>query len=158
MIIVLITFQWMLQIPGATSYIGCIGKDKFGEEMKKNAQAAGVNVSCKILLCFYFFFMIRQLIAQLVTINPAIYSTRPIIMRMRMLQQAHVLFVLLVGKGMLATMSSLQQACLNFNKSLKIVTRSLIANLSAANCYKSEHLKKPENWALGNANRPLQHL
>jgi hypothetical protein len=29
------------------------------------------------------------------------------------------------------------------------VARSLIANLSAANCYKSEHLKKPENWALG---------
>jgi hypothetical protein len=29
------------------------------------------------------------------------------------------------------------------------VVRSLIANLSAANCYKSEHLKKPENWALG---------
>lgn len=27
--------------------------------------------------------------------------------------------------------------------------RSLIANLSAANCYKVEHLKRPENWALG---------
>ncbi|CDP17399.1 unnamed protein product [Coffea canephora] len=26
--------------------------------------------------------------------------------------------------------------------------RSLVANLSAANCYKSEHLKRPENWAL----------
>ncbi|KAK9920927.1 hypothetical protein M0R45_029464 [Rubus argutus] len=26
--------------------------------------------------------------------------------------------------------------------------RSLIANLAAANCYKFEHLKKPENWAL----------
>ncbi|KAL8129857.1 hypothetical protein V2J09_019012 [Rumex salicifolius] len=26
---------------------------------------------------------------------------------------------------------------------------SLVANLSAANCYKVEHLKKPENWALG---------
>lgn len=77
---------------------------------------------------------------------------------MRMLQQAHVLSVLLVEKGMLATMSSLQQACLNFNGSLKTVTRSLIANLSAANCYKSEHLKKPENWALGNANRPLEHV
>jgi adenosine kinase len=38
-------FQWMLQTPGATSYMGCIGKDKFGEEMKKNAQAAGVTVS-----------------------------------------------------------------------------------------------------------------
>ncbi|RZR81723.1 hypothetical protein BHM03_00008017 [Ensete ventricosum] len=37
--------QWMLQIPGATSYMGCIGKDKFGEEMKKNSIAAGVNVS-----------------------------------------------------------------------------------------------------------------
>ncbi|KAI3987284.1 hypothetical protein MKX01_003034 [Papaver californicum] len=36
--------QWMLQIPGATSYIGCIGKDKFGEEMKKNSKLAGVNV------------------------------------------------------------------------------------------------------------------
>ncbi|KAK2974745.1 hypothetical protein RJ640_007172 [Escallonia rubra] len=36
--------QWMLQIPGATSYIGCIGKDKFGDEMKKNSKLAGVNV------------------------------------------------------------------------------------------------------------------
>lgn len=35
----------MLQIPGATSYIGCIGKDKFGEEMKKKAKDSGVNVS-----------------------------------------------------------------------------------------------------------------
>lgn len=26
--------------------------------------------------------------------------------------------------------------------------RSLVANLSAANCYKTDHLKKPENWAL----------
>jgi len=35
----------MLQTPGGSSYMGCIGKDKFGEEMKKNAQAAGVTVS-----------------------------------------------------------------------------------------------------------------
>ena len=42
----------MLQTPGATSYMGCIGKDKFGEEMKKNAQAAGINVSCKFHSCF----------------------------------------------------------------------------------------------------------
>jgi adenosine kinase len=44
----------MLQIPGATSYIGCIGKDKFGEEMKKNAQAAGINVSCKAPFLLFF--------------------------------------------------------------------------------------------------------
>lgn len=35
----------MLQVPDATSYIGCIGKDKFGEEMKKDCRNAGVNVS-----------------------------------------------------------------------------------------------------------------
>ena len=37
--------QWMLQTPGSTSYIGSTGKDKFGEEMKKNSKLAGVNVS-----------------------------------------------------------------------------------------------------------------
>lgn len=35
--------------------------------------------------------------------------------------------------------------------------RSLIANLSAANCYKVEHLKKPENWALGKIHFPFLH-
>ncbi|XP_012485954.1 adenosine kinase 2 [Gossypium raimondii] len=83
--------QWMLQIPGATDYIGCIGKDKFGEEMKKNSKAAGVNV---------------QYLED---------ETAP----------TGTCAVCVVGGE-----------------------RSLIANLSAANCYKSEHLKKPENWAL----------
>lgn len=45
-------FQWMLQIPGATSYMGSIGKDKFGEEMKKNSKAGGVNVSLQLLNFF----------------------------------------------------------------------------------------------------------
>lgn len=44
----LIFFKWMLQIPGATSYIGCIGKDKFGEEMKKSAKLAGIDVSLSV--------------------------------------------------------------------------------------------------------------
>ena len=47
--------QWMLQIPGATTYIGCIGKDKFGEEMKKNSKLAGVNVSFLFFFFFHFF-------------------------------------------------------------------------------------------------------
>lgn len=83
--------QWMLQIPGATSYMGCIGKDKFGEEMKKNSHDAGVNVH------YYE------------------DETTP----------TGTCAVLVVGGE-----------------------RSLIANLSAANCYKSDHLKSPENWAL----------
>ncbi|GKU91694.1 hypothetical protein SLEP1_g5527 [Rubroshorea leprosula] len=80
----------MLQIPGATSYIGCIGKDKFGEEMKKNSKIAGVNV-------------------------------------MRQHQWGLVLFVLLVVRDQWLPTYQLQ---------------------IAANCYKSEHLKRPENWAL----------
>ncbi|CAL0309882.1 unnamed protein product [Lupinus luteus] len=83
--------QWLLQVPGATSFIGCIGKDKFGEEMKKNAKLAGVNVH------YYE------------------HETTP----------TGTCAVCVIGGE-----------------------RSLVANLSAANCYKSEHLKKPENWAL----------
>jgi hypothetical protein len=65
----------MLQIPGASSYIGCIGKDKFGEEMKKNAQAAGINVSCKAP---FFFFMAHYLISQLATITPPSMQPGPL--------------------------------------------------------------------------------
>ncbi|XP_010920467.2 adenosine kinase 2 [Elaeis guineensis] len=83
--------QWMLQTPGATSYIGCIGKDKFGEEMKKKAKDSGVNGH------YYE------------------NETTP----------TGTCAVCVVGGE-----------------------RSLVANLSAANCYESEHLKKPENWAL----------
>ena len=43
----------MLQIPGATSYMGSIGKDKYGEAMKKDATAAGLNVSCSVSPPFY---------------------------------------------------------------------------------------------------------
>ncbi|PKA65090.1 Adenosine kinase 2 [Apostasia shenzhenica] len=83
--------QWMLQFPGATSYMGCIGQDKFGNEMKKNVKAAGVN--------------------------------------------AHYYEDETAATGTCAV-------CVVGGE------RSLIANLSAANCYKSEHLKRPENWKL----------
>ncbi|XLR55403.1 hypothetical protein S83_006075 [Arachis hypogaea] len=83
--------QWMLQKPGATSYMGCIGKDKYGEEMKKNSTAAGVNVHY--------------------------YEDEN--------TPTGTCAVCVVGGE-----------------------RSLVANLAAANCYKSEHLKRPENWAL----------
>lgn len=35
--------QWMLQTPGATNYIGCVGKDKYADDMKKEASADGVS-------------------------------------------------------------------------------------------------------------------
>ncbi|GAB2257730.1 hypothetical protein Droror1_Dr00013890 [Drosera rotundifolia] len=83
--------QWILQTPGATSYIGCIGKDKFGEEMKHNAKLSGVD--------------------------------------------AHYYEDESAPTGTCAV-------CVVGGET------SLIANLSAANCYKSEHLKRTENWAL----------
>jgi adenosine kinase len=36
--------QWMLQEQGATAYIGCVGKDKFGKQLSECAQADGVAV------------------------------------------------------------------------------------------------------------------
>ncbi|CAL5422357.1 unnamed protein product [Camellia sinensis] len=80
-----------LQIPGATSYIGCIENEKFGEEMKKNSKLGGVNVHY--------------------------YKDES--------APTGTCVVCVVGGE-----------------------RSLVANLSAANCYKSEHFTRPENWAL----------
>jgi adenosine kinase len=36
--------QWMLQSPKATNFIGCVGKDAFGAELRKSAEADGVAV------------------------------------------------------------------------------------------------------------------
>merc|ERR1719238_2240640 len=37
--------QWMLQIPGATSYIGCVGKDDVAATMRDCCKKDGVNVA-----------------------------------------------------------------------------------------------------------------
>merc|ERR1712151_603237 len=37
--------QWMLQAPGATAYMGCIGKDANGEKMKQCCEKDGVTTS-----------------------------------------------------------------------------------------------------------------
>lgn len=36
--------QWMLQTPKATNFIGCVGKDDFGAQLRKSAEADGVAV------------------------------------------------------------------------------------------------------------------
>jgi len=36
--------QWMLQVPGATSYIGAVGKDQYADQLRKYATADGVSV------------------------------------------------------------------------------------------------------------------
>jgi adenosine kinase len=36
--------QWMLQVPGATSYFGSVGNDEYAQKLRDAAKAAGVNV------------------------------------------------------------------------------------------------------------------
>ena len=40
--------QWMLQTPKATSFIGCIGKDEYGAQLQKSAEADGVAVHYQV--------------------------------------------------------------------------------------------------------------
>ena len=37
--------QWLLQVPGATSYFGCVGDDEHAQKLRAAASAGGVNVS-----------------------------------------------------------------------------------------------------------------
>jgi len=82
--------QWMLAKPKATSFIGCIGQDKYGDLLVKVAQEVGVATN---------YYRITE-----------------------------------EDTGLCAAM---------INGS----DRSLCASLAAANLYKIDHLKKPENWA-----------
>ena len=36
--------QWLLQAPGASTYIGSVGKDKYGDILKESMDKAGVKV------------------------------------------------------------------------------------------------------------------
>jgi adenosine kinase len=87
----------MLQVPGATTYMGSVGADHYAEELRKTALADGVE---------------------------ARYHVDE------------------------ATPTGTCAACIVGNGE-----RSLVANLAAANNYKIDHLKKPENWAVVEAAR-----
>ena len=41
--------QWMLQRKVATSYIGCVGNDKYGKQLEKQAQGDGVRVQYMVV-------------------------------------------------------------------------------------------------------------
>ncbi|CAL5350965.1 unnamed protein product [Camellia sinensis] len=102
-----------LQIPGATSYIGCIENEKFGEEMKKNSKLGGVNVHY--------------------------YKDES--------APTGTCVVCVVGGESVSKWNVKPKAASELTP-MKPFLKSLVANLSAANCYKSEHFTRPENWAL----------
>lgn len=89
--------QWMLQVPGATTYMGSVGADHYAEELRKTALADGVEVRYHV------------------------DEATP----------TGTCAACIVGDG----------------------ERSLVANLAAANNYKIDHLKQPENWAVVEAAR-----
>ncbi|KAJ6357954.1 hypothetical protein OIU78_005730 [Salix suchowensis] len=126
--------QWMLQIPGATSYMGSIGKDKFGEEMKKNSTDAGVNVH-------YY----EDEAAPTGTCAVCVVGGERIVLFITV--SFYMLSVCVVCLLELVAFVP-REGLLALHKVFNGTPRSLIANLSAANCYKSEHLKRPENWKL----------
>ena len=39
--------QWLLQVPGATSYLGCVGKDKYAGILRDTMERAGCEVRCQ---------------------------------------------------------------------------------------------------------------
>lgn len=41
-------FQWLIGIPKATTFMGCIGNDKYGKILEKKTTEAGVAVSYQI--------------------------------------------------------------------------------------------------------------
>uniref|UniRef100_A0A131XX10 Adenosine kinase n=1 Tax=Ixodes ricinus TaxID=34613 RepID=A0A131XX10_IXORI len=86
-------FQWVVQVPEVSTFMGCIGHDKFGGILEQKAKEAGVNVRYQ-------------------------YSDK---------EATGTCAVLLTDQGR---------------------SRSLCANLAAAQLYSSEHLCKPDNKAL----------
>merc|ERR1719197_1141182 len=83
--------QWMLQTPGSTAYMGCVGKDAQAEKLRAACKADGVDAQ---------------------------YMEDP------------------------STPTGCC-ACLILDKE-----RSLCTNLGAANNYKVDHTKQPENWKI----------
>lgn len=83
--------QWLLRFPDATTYFGCINRDRFGDILEQKAKDIGVNVKFQ-------------------------YTDK---------QATGTCAVIVTGKS-----------------------RSLCANLAAANLFTEDHLNVTENWEL----------
>eukprot|EP00427_Karlodinium_veneficum_P051449 CAMPEP_0169364802 /NCGR_PEP_ID=MMETSP1017-20121227/32204_1 /TAXON_ID=342587 /ORGANISM="Karlodinium micrum, Strain CCMP2283" /LENGTH=448 /DNA_ID=CAMNT_0009462549 /DNA_START=60 /DNA_END=1407 /DNA_ORIENTATION=+ len=115
--------QWMLQAPGSTAYMGCVGQDEFAEKMKASCEKDGVKTaymvdtstptgSCAVLIEG----IERSLCTNLMAANN--------------FKVDHV------------------QKPENFAVLIEGIERSLCTNLMAANNFKVDHVQKPENLKL----------
>ncbi|KAI3749166.1 hypothetical protein L2E82_19773 [Cichorium intybus] len=67
---------WMLQIPNATSFIGSIGKDKYGDEMKKNSNRHELMCTIMKMKLQQLVLVEFVLLAMGVTINNSIETVK----------------------------------------------------------------------------------
>ena len=49
--------QWILGLRHATSFIGCVGRDKYGETLEAKANEDGVRVHCQVSSVISSYFM-----------------------------------------------------------------------------------------------------
>ncbi|MEW5317114.1 MAG: hypothetical protein WDW38_008442 [Sanguina aurantia] len=151
--------QWLMQVPHATTYMGCIGDDEFGRKMSATASSAGVNVRHLVDAA-----TVRYLVDAATVTTTLIPTLRapagpppgrrshrhhypdpnPLCPpQVRHLVDAATVRYLVDA----ATPTGTCAVCVVGGE------RSLVANLAAANNYKTEHVLLPENFSLVEAAR-----
>ena len=92
--------QWMLKQPLATSYLGCVGKDDFGEQLEKQARKDGVNVSYLIdpkeptgTCAAVITQKVRSLVANLGAANHYKYKHLKLAENWKLVEQAKVCYI-----------------------------------------------------------------
>eukprot|EP01087_Luapelamoeba_hula_P011872 TRINITY_DN328_c0_g1_i1.p1 TRINITY_DN328_c0_g1~~TRINITY_DN328_c0_g1_i1.p1 ORF type:complete len:392 (-),score=73.60 TRINITY_DN328_c0_g1_i1:39-1214(-) len=124
--------QWMLSQthPGVTRYIGCIGNDEFGQQLRKHATADGVDVqylvdpdtptgSCAVLITNKD----RSLVANLSAANK--YNKSHLDENPKFLEEAQVLY----GTGFFLTVSP--ESLIAFGEHAVAKNKPYLFNLSA---------------------------
>jgi len=92
--------QWLIGVPNATSFVGCIGRDQFGEILASKVKEAGVNASymyndteptgtCAVLLTGEH----RSLVAYLAAANKFDKSHLAIPSNCSLVEKAHYYYV-----------------------------------------------------------------
>ncbi|MEW5301811.1 MAG: hypothetical protein WDW36_004647 [Sanguina aurantia] len=126
--------QWLMQVPHATTYMGCIGDDEFGRKMSATASSAGVNVR--------YLVDAATVTTTLIPTLRAPRSHRHHYPDPNPLCPPQVRYLVDA-----ATPTGTCAVCVVGGE------RSLVANLAAANNYKTEHVLLPENFSLVEAAR-----
>lgn len=139
----------MIGVPRATTFVGCIGRDKFGEILKEKAEEIGVRTAyyiqdkeptgtCAALLCNYNRCVCRMCrkFQYIHYCYSSQYCYQPV--DCRTTESCHRIY-----SSAIICYSSRAR----WKRNLSLF-RSLCANLAAANLYDKDHLNRKETWSL----------